>query len=366
MGKKVKVWEVIPTLGGGGAEKLVLDLAKNLRDYDYDITVISLYGPEFAANNRIEYSNQNKIKVLYLYKKRGFDVRLLIKIIRLIKKEKPAIIHTHIESFQYFAILGFVQNFNHIHTMHSVVGRESKIYQSLLKIVSLKKSTFFVVLSNSIKDDMIAIYGTSVDRIKCIPNGIDSEYYKFKQRIVETSNVTFITVGSLIPVKNQTMLINSFYKINNVRKKRDKLYILGDGFLKEELKIKIRNLNLEQQVKLIGNVPNVRDYLYEADIFVMTSHYEGVSLALLEAASTGLPIIVTNTGNTFNVVEDDALLIKDNDENGLVKAMLELANNSDLRKKYINKSKNISYRFDGKKMISCYAKLYSELLTRKR
>ncbi len=364
MAQPLKVWEIIPTLGGGGAEKMVLDLADGIQDAGHDVTVISLYDRVHAADNRVKFAEQNQIQIRYLDKKPGFDFHLLRELMRMIKCEKPDIIHTHIESFQYLAIASMFCEFNHVHTMHSIVGKESKIYQYLLRNVSKRKRTYFVVLSEKIGDSMKETFGTDQACLTCIPNGIDRNIYKEKQRVFQEGPIHFIAVGSLIPVKNQSMLIDAFSRMQKERAFKDSLVILGEGVLRKALEEQVKKLNMNDRVALPGNVDDVLSYLDDADVYVMPSHFEGVSLALLEAASTGLPIITTRTGNTPEVVQDDAILIEDDDGDALCSEMKMIADNSEYRREYASKALNVASRFDKRKMVEEYINLYQRKLGR--
>ena len=360
--QKKLIWEIIPTLGGGGAEKMVLDLADGLNNTNYQTRVISLYSKDYATSNRVEYAKERQIDVSFLNKHAGFDLALLFKILKMIIKEKPDIVHTHIESFQYIAVAKWFHKFNHVHTMHSIVGRESRIYQFLLRTASRKKMTYFVALSKAIEKSMRQKYGTSEQRLACIPNGIDRTQYPPVKRPFYEESLTFIAVGSLIPVKNHKMMINAFSELLKTRKKDDSLIILGEGSLRDELHAQIIGLGLENRVLLHGNVDNVSCYLNNADVFLMTSHYEGVSLALLEAASTGLPIITTNTGGTLDVVKNDAIIIDDNDEESLYKEMLKISDDIQYRKQYSELALAVASRFDKEKMVNQYADLYMRII----
>lgn len=364
MRQPLKVWEVIPTLGGGGAEKMVLDLADGIQNEGHDVTVISLYDKSHATDNRVKFAEQHKLQIRYLDKKPGFDIHLLRELMRLIRNERPDIIHTHIESFQYIAIAGMFCRFNHVHTMHSIVGKESKIYQYLLKTVSKRKRTHFVVLSEKIAQSMKESFGTDPAYLSCIPNGIDRSLFMEKQRAFQKGSIHFIAVGSLIPVKNQSMLIDAFSKTQDERSYKDFLVILGEGVLRETLEAQIKQLGVDDRITLPGNVDDVLSYLNDADVYVMPSHFEGVSLALLEAASTGLPIITARTGNTPEVVQDDAILIEDNDAQTLCIEMKKIADDPEYRRKYAAKALNVARRFDKRKMVDSYLSLYKTIVAR--
>lgn len=361
-----KVWEIIPTLGGGGAEKMVLDLSEGLQDSRYDVTVISLYDKSFATSGRVRFAEDNHLKVNYLNKKQGFDFHLLLRLAGMIRSEKPDIIHTHIESFQYIAILGFFFRFVHIHTMHSVAGREPKIYRMLLKSAGKRHRTDFAVLSNQIMESMQELFGTQEERLRCIKNGVDTDFYQFKSRKINSESVRLLSVGSLIPVKNHHMLLEAFEELEKQRNYRDSLTIVGDGKLRNQLEKTAVKLGINKNVTFTGNVEDVRPLLYHADIFVMTSHYEGVSLALLEAASTGMPIIVSATGATPELVGDDAILFEDNQKEQLVSALQNLMNDSELYELQSEKSRELAVKHSKKKMVDRYMDLYADTLERNK
>lgn len=357
------IWEIIPTLGGGGAEKMVLDLADGIMQAGYTVKVISLYGPNEATKNRLDYAEDKGIDLLFLDKHKGFDIRILGKLIKMMKRDNPAIIHTHLSAFQYLAILGYTYRFNHVHTMHSIIGNESKTYQLFLNSVSRRQRTHFVVLSPQIEKSMKNIYNISDKNISCIPNGIDRSIYSYSSRNTKNQVLTFIAVGSLIPVKNHALLLRAFARFIDKRESKDRLVILGEGSLRDELEILIEELDIKDLVDMPGNVDNVVEYLRNSDVFVLTSHYEGVSLALLEAASTGLPIITTGTGATPEVVKNDALLIDDDNVEQLVSKMLLLAENPDIRCKYMKKAASIAERFDKYAMVDSYLSIFDNIIS---
>lgn len=360
----LKILEIIPTLGGGGAEKMVLDLSEGLQSRGHDVLVVSLYDKAHATDNRISFALNNDIKIRYLNKKAGFDLCTLLELKRLIKIENPDIVHTHLSSFQYVAIIDAFLKIFHVHTMHSIIGNESKVYEKLLINASRKGYTHFVALSESIGDAMKNSYGTDSSNLSCIPNGIDKSIFHRVDRCYSTERVNYIAVGSLIPVKNHELIIRAFAMLQKKRGNVDTLTILGEGNLRNDLERIVCQNNLTEAVFLPGNVDDVFEYLKRADVFVMSSHYEGVSLAMLEAASTALPILSTQTGNTPDVVLNDAILINDDDVIGLANEMFLLAEDLNYRKEYAEKALNIADRFDKSKMVTEYEELYYRFISR--
>ena len=98
----MKILEVIPNINKGGAERFVVDLSNELSQTN-EVILILLFSPS-SCDNYYDEVNQN-VRIITLDKKRGFDLTLLFRLYRLIKQEKPDVIHTHIRAFSYIAIL---------------------------------------------------------------------------------------------------------------------------------------------------------------------------------------------------------------------------------------------------------------------
>lgn len=356
--EKLKVFEIIPTLGGGGAEKVVIDLADGLDRELFDVTIVSLYDSSYAIKSRVEFCERKGIRIVYLDKALGFDFGLLIRLIRLIRCEKPDVIHTHLYSYKYVILLDSFFSYKHIHTFHSIIGYEKGIFNLLLHLDALLGKTTFVVLVKRFVSEMKNRYHINDNRIKYVNNGIDLTAYPVIQRMFDKSDITFVTVGSLIPVKNHRCLLLAFVQLEKERHNRDKLYIVGDGSDEAKLKQLCVEHKIDKNVIFTGNVPNVVDYLSIADIYVCSSHFEGVSLAILEAASTGLPLICSNVGGTTDVVGDSAVMFEDDDVAGLVGVMREMAINPKYRQNYSIRAVKMSEDFSKENMISNYQNIY--------
>jgi len=113
------------------------------------------------------------------------------------------------------------------------------------------------------------------------------------------------------------------------------LWIIGDGPEKEKLKLEIGNWKLEINIKLLGWQKDVASYYAQADAFLLTSNYEGWGLAVVEAASFGLPIIMTDVGCAGEVIINgqSGLIIEPGDKKKLAGAMLNLIEDEALRNK---------------------------------
>ena len=179
-------------------------------------------------------------------------------------------------------------------------------------------------------------------------NAVNEDFYKILRSPVKG---LVVSCGRLQPQKNQKMLISAIkqvYENNpNVR-----LNIYGSGNLESELTSYINELGMKNVITLKGQTSNVAEVLKKADIFVMSSDYEGMPNALMEAMASGVPCISTDCpcGGPKMLITDreEGILVNTNDEIGLAKAIEELLSNDNL-KEYLSiqaKNKAISFRSD--------------------
>ncbi|MBS4218976.1 CDP-glycerol glycerophosphotransferase family protein [Bacillus sp. FJAT-49711] len=140
-----------------------------------------------------------------------------------------------------------------------------------------------------------------------------------------SEDINFVTMGRLSPEKGQDNLINAFARYH-IENPNSKLYILGDGALKKQLQILIKELKLIGSVFLLGQVENPFSFLKKCDCFVLSSHYEGQPMVLLEAMTLGMKIIATDIVANRTVLEDGKYgLLVENSIEGLKKGMDKMA-----------------------------------------
>lgn len=153
-----------------------------------------------------------------------------------------------------------------------------------------------------------------------------------------TRDKNIITVGRLHKQKNQKLLIQAFSNIAD-KIPEYRLDIYGDGELEEDLTNLIRNYKLENRIFLKGTVNNIMDYIYKSSLFVLTSNYEGLPNALMEAISLGVPSISTDCspGGARSLLDqyNYGFLIPRNDVDVLSKKILEVLN-KDIDPKILN------------------------------
>lgn len=157
-----------------------------------------------------------------------------------------------------------------------------------------------------------------------------------------------VTAGRFYAQKNHSLLIKSFSKIAD-RYPEYKLIIYGDGPLKEDLKLQIDKLNLSERVILPGRADNIKEKIYESALFVLSSDFEGMPNALLEAMAIGLPCISTNcpVGGPRAIIDDyeNGILVSVNDADEMAKAMDKVLSDGELAEKLSKNAHKIYEKF---------------------
>jgi glycosyltransferase involved in cell wall biosynthesis len=191
----------------------------------------------------------------------------------------------------------------------------------------------FIAVSDDVKQAMINIIGPIGHKITVICNGVDTSRYP---QMVDKTQVRaelglspnaqlIIVVATLKEQKGHRYLIDA---MTSIAPRYPDVHVIcvGDGSLRPALQSQLQNLNLTSQIHLLGNRYDIPRLLAASDLFVLPSLWEGLSMALLEAMATGLPIIATEVSGTAQVMIPDqtGLLVPPGDSSQLVQAIEQL------------------------------------------
>lgn len=341
-----KILFLIPSLEiGGGAEKIASSLTTKLSER-YKIAIITFY------NNKSIYPFKGKYFSLKLREKSWKKIFLPTKIYKLIKVISPDLIISIMDHTNILAIiLKFLFRIKipliiWVHTNPKIAYKKKhRQYNILIRLLyPLKLVNKIVTISNDVDYILRKKYQIKKNKLKTIYNGVDVEsIIEMKKEqiseyryLFEESNFTkFITVGRLSKEKAHNFLIDAFSEVKE-QVPNSKLIILGDGPLRHEIEKKIKELDLKNDVLLLGLKKNPYKYLANSDIFVLSSLREGFPNALLEALACGLPIISTNCETGPREILDNGkygLLVNVLDKVDLAKNMIFLSKNNNLMRK---------------------------------
>lgn len=369
-----KITFLLLHLGYGGVETATINTANALSKY-YDIELVSFYNLKKNQTSRIS----PLIKVRYLYdgepnreeffislKKHQYfkTIKEAFKSVKILFLKKSLLIKEiknnhadYIISTRYeFSILlsKYGKKNIKIACEHHYHNNDQK-YINILKN-KYNNIDYLLALTKTLYDDYrVFLKDNHHTKIVLMPNMLTE--IPIKQNKLDSH--IMITLSRLDKGKKNGDIIRAFAKLNN---KDWQLYILGDGNEYNNLSSLIRELKLENQVKLLGYIKkeDIGKYLSKASIFVMASLTEGLPMVLLEAASFGIPLVAYETKSGVNdIINNDynGYVIKNRDENEYVEKLNVLMHDDNLRKRLGSNSKCVAFKFCEKEIVEKWIKL---------
>ena len=341
----------------GGAEIMCENLCIALQKQGNEVIAISLYTEHSPIADRLE---QAGIQVIYLDKKRGLDLSIFTKLCKLMKMEKPDVVHTHSCAARYaFPCASYCGIHAKIHTVHSIAQQEQSRAGKLINGFFFKYlGAVPVALSEKVQKTVESVYHLPEQKIPVVFNGIDLSKCQIKTDYSQKEVFRILHVGRFADVKNHVLILNSFTSFAE-RHPDARLQLLGEGELWDDMKELAKELQIDEKVEFAGLQSNVSPWLHDADLFILPSKYEGMPMTLIEAMGTGLPIIASKVGGIPDMLTDnyDALLIKPNVEN-LCNAMERLYSDQRLRAQFGTRARVRSEAFSSIKMATQYTDIY--------
>ena len=336
----------IPTLGGGGAEKVLVNLVNNLDYNKYEITVMTLF--DVGVNKKNLHKN---ITYKYIFK------RMFRGNIHILKLFTPKFLYKKMIKEKYDVIISYLEGpttrivsgcddkstklINWVHVEMENIKQFTSSYRNLkeMKNCYLKyDETIFV--SYSARDNFIQKVGIEDFPNKVIRNIIDTNDIEKKstEKIEDTRfdnpNVKVITIGRLMPQKGYDRLLKIHKELIDESYKYS-LYILGQGSERKRLEDYIKNNNIEECTYLLGYDENPYKYLKNSDFFVCSSYREGYSTAVTEATILGIPVITTLCSGMNEILDNGKYgIIVDNNEKALKQAIKIFLDNPNEIEKY--------------------------------
>ncbi len=372
--KKIKVLHLVASPAIGGAEKVILSLTRNLNRERFDVVIgISILSKEKsnvfweeAAGAGIE-AVLEPIRIQHRY-----SITQLIDLIRIIRKHRPHIIHTHGFKTHFFGIIAAkifkISSVATVHGMYSNRPKASLLFTT--RYFVLRKFRKIIAVSDEINNILVKM-GISYSRIVTIRNvpfiremrieSNNSSLRKEKCISAKTKIVGF--VGRLEHVKGCSQFVKAAYKVLPHFSDLN-FVIFGDGSKKNKLEEEVTSRGYEKKIIFYGFRKKTEKIFNTLDCFVLPSLNEGIPLALLEAMYYGVPVIATCVGGVPEVIKDheSGILVHPNNVDELAKAMIETLRNFDAAKKRALVAKEtISNNYSIEKWINNIENLYKEL-----
>ncbi len=374
----MKVLFVTTGLAYGGAETQVVDLALRLKARGWQVDVVSMLTPQAYVTNLQERG----IAVWSLDMTPGIpDPRGALRLIRIIRALRPHVVHSHMVHANILArvvrALSPVPAL--ICTAHSIDERGKK-GSGTWRILAYRFTDFFcdmtVQVSRAGLHRYVKVKAVPIHKIRYIPNGIDTnQFYPnhelkrlVRQELGIGNEFVWITVGRFAPAKDYPSMIRAFAHVSRIHPE-SRLLIVGDGPLRSDVENLVKDLKLEAHITFLGLRGDVAKLLNAADAFVMSSAWEGMPRALLEAASTGLPVVATDVGGNGEVVIDGrtGFLVPPRNPSALADAMLSVMALDPQNRQLmgVEGRKHVERNFSIDTVVKMWENLYCEVLKKR-
>ena len=346
-----KIVHVISELVSGGGQTLLLSLARESAKR-HDVTVISL-----TERCTLDTSG---LHVITLKKRPGFDLKTIFALYRTLRRLSPDVVHTHLYAALY-AVPWFWMSKRRrgVHTIHSDAEKElPRLHRWLQSLLYHRRGVVPVAISRTIQAQAEQLYRREV---RLIWNAVDIGRFRCPARNYQKRIFTFVQVATFQPWKNQRLLLDAFY--DAYQDNRDlRLVFAGDGPERRTVMEAARAYGIDGAVTFLGNVAEVAPVLQAGDAFVLSSQYEGLPMALLEAFASGMPVISTKVGGVADVVCDgkNGLLVPPGDRAALAAALRALSRDRALCARMSAENVCHAAEFDIRKAARQYERLYLE------
>ena len=353
---KKRIAIVLPSFDVGGTEKMVTDLVSNIDMSCFQLLVISLAGSR--ANHLEDIVKRSGAELYFAGKGEANIINVICNVNRELERFKPDLIHTNMYAFAFATPYAITHDLIMLHTIHNKPSKEFKLkYKKLMSLLYKRHKVVPIAISPIIKKELTALYPMLNTTVELVYNPVDTARYAVKRRKKEGKDVVFVHIGRMMKQKNQKLLLEAFSMARNMVPEI-RLIMVGEGPLLEANKKRAEEEDLKGSVSFTGIVSDVRSYLAEGDVFVLSSDYEGLPLAALEAMAAGLPILSTNVGGMADIVTDNGYLVPAGDIEALAEKMICLATDSLTREQMGVRSSAYAKRYDISEFIKKYQELY--------
>jgi len=235
------------------------------------------------------------------------------------------------------------------------------IYPILTPIIRRIWTDSAAVISNSDALRELALRSAPTQSIGVVPNGIDQQLFS-PDGSPDTQKRRIICVGRLIERKGVWELLEAMPRILATIPNAH-LDFVGTGNLEAQLRDRIQEIGLTESVSVHGPVPHdeLPDWLRKASVFTLPSHAEGMSNALLEGIACGLPIVVTDTGGTSELLDGNGLVVPIKNADAIATAVIEILSDDRKREDMRHASLRIANKYSWQTMAKTYLEYYREI-----
>lgn len=348
----VKIVRVIARLNVGGPAIQAITLTKRLEERGYSTTLVR--GQEDQREGSMDYlAEQIGVQPLLIHGLRRdpgvHDLRALAGLIRVLLRERPALVHTHaakagtlgrVAALLAGAVLRRRPVLVHTFHGHSLSGyfspRTAAFYRFVERVLATRTDRLIAV-SEEVRDDLVELGVAGPERFEVVPLGLNLQPFTVGAQVrarvreevrtelnVAPDEVVVTLVARLVPIKRVDRFLRACVALEELRDVS--FVVVGDGELGEELRRSSEARRLGERLIWTGMRRDVHRICFASDIVALSSDQEGTPVSLIEAAASGLPTVSTAVGGAGMVVAhgQTGLLVPADDGTGLADALRSL------------------------------------------
>jgi glycosyltransferase involved in cell wall biosynthesis len=370
----MRIFILSTSMGMGGADQQILILAQAMQARGHEVRIVAL-APLGAMGLEAQRAGI-PTESLDLQRNLGIVPRFF-RLVRMIRAWRPDVLHSHMVHANLVAraarVLAPVPAL--VSTIHSI-NDGGTVRMAAYRLTSGLVDRF-TIISRLAADRYVAIGAVPETRLQIVPNTVDTARFRpllqargrIRQELGVGDGFLWLAVGRFESAKDYPTMIAAFARLAAERPD-SQLVLVGEGSLKSEVERLVRQGGLGGRVRLLGVRRDIPELLSAADGYVLSSAWEGMPVAVLEASAVGLPIVATSVGGVPEVVEDGTtgLLVPPGNPAALADAMIRLESLSPEGRADMGRRGRtlVEERYGIERVMQMWERLYSEFATASR
>ena len=358
----MRILHVITSLQTGGAETLVVNLMPRFRALGHEVGVVVFNAKRTPLMERLERECPDC--KIYKLGRTYYNPWYIVRLWRIMREYD--IVHTHNTSSQFFAAIAakVLCSVVLVTTEHNTSNRRRdwRWYAVALDRWMYNQYRKVICISRQAEENLRKFLGHCTTDVVTIYNGVDVTDFHDAKPIPAlregSSRFVIVMVAGFRYQKDQDTLIRA---MSHLDADKFELWLVGDGERRGELEGLVQNVRVSSQVRFLGLRDDVAEILHTADVVVMSSHFEGLSLSNIEGMSVGKPFVASDVDGLREMTEGTGLLFPHGDDKALADIISQLHEESQLYKEVADACYQKAQSFDIQKMVDSYLAVYKEL-----
>ncbi|MFQ5858728.1 MAG: glycosyltransferase [Anaerolineae bacterium] len=387
MRRHIRILQVISAFNNDAPSQGAAALGKYLDPSEFHVTAVSLRAMNGPPSTTVAELARARIEHVSMGMRGFHDLRVLPRLVRFMRQERPDIVHTH--SFRADLWAGLASKIAGTSIfVTSVRNQEWDCFRTELSAhiarlamagsrIATSMADVLIAVSEGVRDHFVMVQGIPPAKVRVILNGVDLErLYRPESRPptvrkeldIKPDDILVGTLASFKPRKGLSYLVHAAGEVLS-RQRRVHFILAGDGPERGRIEEEVQQRGLAKHVHLLGYRHDAVTLLNALDLYVLPSLFEGLPRSVLEAMALAKPVVVTNIGGSREVVEDSisGLIVPPRDPQSLAEAISTLVESPTLRKSMGEAGRcAVEERFNARVNARAHRELYRELLAAKQ